>query len=325
MIEELGKNPWLIEDVLSDVVTDPLLSEIYGQKEVDNAKEWFKNNKIAVVMKYRKDQMQFPCVTIAMGSSSESESDARLADQSTEVEELTPEKINKPIPYVIKPFPVTSYALGVMALPEDADLSTLAKDMLLMDPATGDAFPIKSISNAGVEIEGAPALTATKYGIIPQYRYFRARREMATFTEAYTIGCHVGSGDPAPLLWLHSIVLYGLLRYRESLFEARGYQISSVSSTDFVRSTDFEIDRDAAFSRWINMSGKVENTWLKTPQRVIESTVLSAKDATGVVKRIKIMSNLDNNPAIADDSKQDSWGTVNEPNQKRTYTKRDPK
>ncbi len=47
-IEEMRKNPWLIDDCFSDLIEDPLLRDVYGAKEIANAKEWFANNKIHI-------------------------------------------------------------------------------------------------------------------------------------------------------------------------------------------------------------------------------------------------------------------------------------
>ena len=72
--------------------------------KIDRCKEWFKNNKIEVLLRYRLDKDEFPCVTIALNSSSEIEDMRHLADTSTESVVLMPSDINKPINYIVKPF-----------------------------------------------------------------------------------------------------------------------------------------------------------------------------------------------------------------------------
>jgi hypothetical protein len=306
-LDEIRANTWLIQDALSDLITDPLLNEVYGQKEINNAIEWFQNNKIHVSMKLRRDTHSFPCVTIALGSSSENDSEATLADQSTESEFLSQEDIEKPIPYIIPPFPA-EYVSGVLIPPPTTDLSNIQAGMLIVDPKTGKAYSISGLSGAGIMIEGSPVLTASEYGVIPHYRYWKARRERARFRETYSIGCHV-AGESAPILWLHTMVLYGLLRYRETLLERRGFDNSSVSSSDMIRNDAFQMPEDVT-SRFITVTGTAENTWLKSPKRTIEK-----------VKEIPVLeSNLTTSPIVNSD-KTDPWTTVAPQSEKPKKTK----
>ena len=322
-INEMRKNPWLIDDVFSELVTDPLLNEIYGQKEINNAKEWFLNNKIEVLLKNRIDSQHIPCVTIALGESREDEGESTLADGSTHVDTLTPSRIGKPIAYIIKPFAPVGYDkdTGVLQLPENADISLVSAGMLVFDVQSGNAYPIldKQAPNS-VVIAAGTELTLSECGILPQFMVWKARRERASFRESYTIGCHV-SGDPSTLLWLHSIVKYGLLRYRETLFEARNFQISSIRSTDMMRNGQFDMGADNVYSRWITISGLVENDWLKSPKRVIET--IRVKDPTMEPDTgIKICSNLDSVIEIVDPEKDDAWVTVKMKNGKKNTLSR---
>lgn len=312
-LEEIKKNPWLIEDIFSDLIEDPLLKDIYGAKEIASAKEWFANNKIEVYLKYRMDNIQTPCISISLGASNEDDSQATLADQSVEVDEYESDEIDKPIPYIIPPKGGLKYdkSTGILEFPISVDLLGVSAGMLILDPKTGNAYVIESKAGSnGVKIKDKPSLKANNYGVIPQYRVWRVRRERAGFRESYSIGCHV-HGDTAPLLWLHSVVLYGLLRYRESLFEARGLQISSLRSTDFVQRAPYSQEgAENIYSRYIILDGLVENSWLKAPRRVIESVELIDKKDDGTYNSgIKILSNLDTSIVDVDPENDDLWLT----------------
>jgi hypothetical protein len=247
-----------------------------------------------------------------MGASGEADDLSTLADQSTDSEFLQPETIGKPIPYVIKPFQA-EYLNGIIMAPEGVSFLDVAPGMLILDPATGKAYPIQELNSQGLVIQGSPVLTATTYGVIPQYRYWKARRERAIFRETYQIGVHA-DGDPTTLLWLHSIVLYGLLRYRESLFEARDFQLGSVSSSDFTKNGDVPAG-DNVYSRWITLSGQVTNSWLKSPMRTIEKVV---------VQGILIDANLDTTES-ATQQQDDLWVTKAGVSIKKSYTRKNPK
>lgn len=301
----MRKNIWLLDDVFSDFLEDEHLGD-YGAKEVARAKEWFINNRIEVLHKYRLDSQSYPCITITLGESPEVDSEATMADLSPDVQELTPEQISKPIPYIVKPFIPVSYIDGVLTAPMDLD--TVSPGMLIVNPETGDAWVIEGVTGARtLKITDSPEINVQTVGVIPQYRVYRARRERAAFRETYQIGCHV-HGDPTQLLWLWAITLYSILRYRESLLEAKGMKISSVKSTDMIKDTEFQEGGENIYKRWIMITGLVENSWLKSPKRVIE--IAQLKDADGVSTGIKIISNTEVPIEAVDPEKDDTWVTT---------------
>lgn len=307
-IQDMRENLWLIDDMLSDVIVNPFLAQKYGQAQIEACKEWFVNNQIDVYMAQRADKDRFPNVTITLGNGQEKDEMKSMADQSTEKVILLPNEINKPIPYVVKPFANTGYdnVTGLVNIDPATDgLSAIAPGMILVDPDSGNGYVINDTSPDGVIIETDLTITADRFAIVPQYQYYEARREHTFFQETYNIGCHV-HGDPQTLLWLHSIVLYSILRYREGLLESNGFTQSSLSSSDLMENTAFSgPGGEKAWSRFITLTGMVENSWIKSPRRFIEKVSLKEKVSNGFLGGIKILSNL--NTAIDDDS---SWRTI---------------
>jgi hypothetical protein len=313
-LEDMRKNLWLLDDVFANFTKEPALKDKYGQKEIDAAKDWFLNNKIEVNLRYRNDKDQFPCVTIALGSSSEKEEMKHLGDLSTEVETLMPNQIGKPIPYIVKPFIPISYdqTTGVLTVPDSVSMRGVRSGQILVDPDTGNGYIIQEVVSNGIKLEPNLKISLTRAGIVPQYQIYKARREHTFFQETYSIGCHV-HGDPAPLLWLHAIVLYTILRYRESLLEGRQFAQSSVSSSDLVQNPNFEgPGGENVFSRYITLTGQVENSWLKTPFRIIEAVEINEENEEGFRSGIKILSNLDSPESL--DTEDDIWTTIDEDN-----------
>jgi hypothetical protein len=313
-LEDMRKNLWLLDDVFANFTKEPALKDKYGQKEIDAAKDWFLNNKIEVNLRYRNDKDQFPCVTIALGSSSEKEEMKHLGDLSTEVETLMPNQIGKPIPYIVKPFIPISYdqTTGVLTVPDSVSMRGVRSGQILVDPDTGNGYIIQEVISNGIKLEPNLKISLTRAGIVPQYQIYKARREHTFFQETYSIGCHV-HGDPAPLLWLHAIVLYTILRYRESLLEGRQFTQSSVSSSDLVQNPNFEgPGGENVFSRYITLTGQVENSWLKTPFRIIEAVEINEENEEGFRSGIKILSNLDSPESL--DTEDDIWTTIDEDN-----------
>lgn len=271
-LQDIKANPWLVDDILSDFITDPMLSEIYGQKEIENAKKWLNDNEISIFLPHRMDMEKMPCITISIGSNTEDRSLARLADQTECVETYEASDIGKTIQYVITPFDYTSYdqPTGLFTVPSTVDLTIIQPGMVVVDPKTGGGYVVTGKTANGFYIAENTVVSATTIGILPQYRIWRARREIATFQERVVIGCHV-HGDPSALLWLYSIMMYGLLRYREGVLESRNFQLSNIETSDLVRNESFQDIGENAYSRFITITGQVENTWVKAPKRIIES------------------------------------------------------
>lgn len=310
-IDDIRKNIWLIDDILGDTLVNPYLVDKYGQKQIDSCKEWFLNNQIDIYMAERRDKDRFPCISITLGTSSEKDEMKTMADQSTEKTILLPNKIGKPIPYVVKPFTTFSYdaTSGEIAIPSSVkNIEGVATGMILVDPATGQGYPINDIFSNGVVIESGLTITAAQLAIVPQYQFYEARIEHTFFQETYSIGCHA-HGDPQVLLWLHSITLYSILRYRESLLEAQGFTQCNLSSSDMAANGAYSGEGgEQVYSRYITLTGQVENSWIKSPKRILEVVALKDKNSNGYTGGIKIISNLDT-PDIIDESTQ-LWTTI---------------
>jgi hypothetical protein len=282
ILQDMRENPWLVDDALSDFVCDPILSGIYGQKEIENAKKWLKDNEISILLPHRMDMERMPCITVSVGSNQEDKSLARLADQTPFIDTYEASDIGKTISYIVKPFTYISYnqADGFFEVPTNVDLAIIRPGMVAIDPDTGVGYEILETIGNGFFVPENAEFNGTKVGILPQYRVFRARREIATFQERITIGCHA-HGDPNVALWLHTFVLYGLLRYREGVLESRNFQLSNLENSDMVRNSAFENIGENVYSRFIVLSGQVEHTWVKAPKRIIESVNLTNPNYEG--------------------------------------------
>lgn len=310
-LEDIRKNPWLIDHMLSDLIAIDYASEKYGQKQIDACKEFLKNNQIDIYLKGRQDSDRLPCITITLQGSQEKQEMRHMADQSTEKIILLPNQIGKPIPYVIKPFTPIGYddSTGLVSVDPSLDISGVSTGMILVNPANGTGYAIQDITPDGIFIESGLEIQATQFGIVPQFQYYEARIEHSFFDESYVIGCHC-HGDPQTILWLWSIVKYSLLRYRESLLEANGFTESHISSS----APDFDENfttagGETAWSRFITLNCMVENTWIKSPRRFLETIALKTKPPTnGFSGGIRILSNLDT-PESMDQSKE-SWVTT---------------
>lgn len=309
-LDDIRKNLWLIDDILSDFVTNPYLKDKYGQKQIDACKEWFTNNNIEVNIGYRGDRMKTPCITIMLDPQNEHVDYKTMADQSTQSMILLPNKIGKPIPYVVKPFVPTGYdeSTGEVSVDGSIDLSGVSAGMLLVNPANGTGYIIKDLSGDGLFIEPDQDIAASQFGIVPQYQYYKARVEHIWMNTSYTVVCTT-QGDPSTTLWLHSIVFYAFLRYKESLLEALGLAESVFSAGSLSINQDISNDAELTWDRTIQISGVTEQTFIKSPRRFIETIRLKEKvkdTCDTFTGGIKILSNLD----TAFEASEELWTTV---------------
>jgi hypothetical protein len=294
-LEDIKKNIWLMNHILGTYTENKYLKEKYGQKQIDSCREWLLNNRINVVLRPRNDKDQMPLVALEIGNAQEREEMKHMADQSSESIILMPKEIDKPIPYVVKPFIPMGYdeLTGVVEIdPNTEGLDTVSVGMVLVDPDKGQGFEIIDILPNGVQIEPNIDLDAAQLGILPQYRFYKARVEHTFFSENCSINCYA-HGDPQAVLWLHAIVLYSILRYRESLLEANGFNQSVVSNGPLLDDPYYNVDGEQAFMRAITLTGQTEHTWIKSPRRFIENVSIRKETDEGFIGGLSIMSNTD--------------------------------
>ena len=274
-LEDLRLNAWLIQDMMGVLVNNPTNqppSNFYGDKEVNQAIEFFQNNKIDVLMKYRLDKDTFPCVTVALGSSQESLEEKTLSDLHTYSVPLAPSTINQTLGYIIPPFTPISYdePNGILTVDPSINLNLVNMNQILVDPKTGSGWLITGIGVNQIFIAPNSKISGAQLAVVPQFQTFQARIGRIWFKESFNIGVHCT--EPATLLWLSSAVAYILLRYRESLLEAQGFFNSAISMSDFAPNSSFAMP-NGVYSRYFTLNGMCEQSWVEQPSRLVESTI----------------------------------------------------
>jgi hypothetical protein len=303
-IEDISKNPWLIQDILGDTISNPYLRERYGT-QIESCKQWLANNRINILLSARDDKMEFPSITIELGTSNEKSDMKHMADLSVETVTLYPNNINKPIPYVLKPSAGTYNSMtGFFSFSSAVDLNAVSPGMVLVNPANGNGYVIQSVTVANqVNLLTGLTIPTGSYGIIPEYQYYVTQIGHTFMQEPYKITCN--ANDQQTLLWLHSIAVYSMLRYRQALLEKDGYAESMISSSPMYPNPDYSDAGQVVWSRDINITGQVENRWYMQPHRIIEN--ISIGNANGYEGGVKIISNITDtfeNPATV------NWSTL---------------
>ena len=305
-LKDIKENLWLLDDIFSDLINNPLLAQKYGAKEIDRAKEFILNNDIAIYMHHRLDKASFPHISIAEGSSSEDGSLATLADSSIGYEQYAPKDIDKPIKFILPPTRVDSYdkTTGIVVLLPNENNKYVREGMAILNLDDNTAFEIiEKTGEDSLRIASESSITG-KIAVTPKYIYYTAKRERITTQVQYSIGCHV-HGDPSLSIFLYNIVKYLLLRYREGLLEHNGLEISSISSSELMENPSFSVEN--VYSRFITLSGLAEECWVKTPFRTIEAIDITAEAGALVPSGIKFISKDSVEPYNIEDQ---LWTTI---------------
>jgi hypothetical protein len=287
-INDMRANPWLLDYVFASLAFDKLTLDQYGKSEIQKAKDWFVKTDIAVVWDVGTNDPKFPCITIGLQSSQEVESEGTLSDTHYEPFQLN----NWDWPTLVPALSPLSYvaATGTMAVdPAFVDV-VLAPGMVVLT-AAGKQYPIVEVIDAGTfKIAAGVVDDFTGMVIKSANPAYITELESAVFREVYTIGCYADS-EPLYLTYLHSVVVFALRRYSESLLEARGFERSTISSTDFKREDDAL--PEFVFSRYVQISGSVRQSWPKTVAMRVSSTLVQASAINDPNDPISVDEDLD--------------------------------
>lgn len=264
-IADLRANPWLLDYVFRSLSRDSLTSEEYGEFEIAQAKKWFLRTSIPVSMSDRLDSPTFPIITISLRESVEAE--ATTGDVHYQPNEDTEGEW----PILAGPLVAESYDIVTGNLTFKAkdlgDLELVAA-MVVID-RVGRIHEVLSVPSENV-VAISPGIQAdfSKALVKGARPRFVTQLESLSFKETYSIGCHV-SGEPVHLTYLHSILVFILLRYKETLIEKRGFERTTIASEEFHVNENFESER--VYSRFVSITGFVRQYWPKFAFERIES------------------------------------------------------
>lgn len=268
-LRDILANDWLMDYAFASLNRDALTVRDYGAQEIASAKKWLQNIDVddLVVMDTYNGDLRFPRITIKLESSSEEEN--TLGD----IHYAAQEQMATPWPNLVDPFTPTNYdpVNGILTVPDAVtNILELSTNMVVVTKA-GVVYAVTDVTADNVLVL-SPGIAddfsnCTIRSVIPgMIRHM----ESAAFHETYIIGCHV-HGESVYLSYLHSLVVFILLRYRQSLFEGRGFEASHFTSTDFAKSEQFEPEN--VYSRYISLTGIVRQYWPKQIVPSITSTI----------------------------------------------------
>lgn len=257
-LADLRANPHILDYVFASLPIDERTRSDYGEKSVQRAKDWFLKTRVEVAMVPVMNTAKAPIITIKQMSSTEVSNEATLGD----VHYISSELDTESWPALTQPFTPEGYdpITGEFTVTVERVEGLLIVPGMSVIDGVGQAHEILEVSDTGFKI--APNTVADFRNCVIKGRkpVSSTSLESASYREEFSIGIHV-SGEPVYLTWLHSIVVFCLLRYKEVLLEGRGFGRSVVSSSGPDRNPQFEAEN--VFSRYLTLSGFVRQYWPK--------------------------------------------------------------
>lgn len=275
--KDIRENSWLLNYIFRSLAEDTLTVDIYGEKEIAQAKKWFLNTDIPVFMSTRLDEVKLPCISINLMDSTEAE------EIHSDTHYVTHEDSEPDYPVVIGPFNPKSYdaVTGTMVLPDALTPSVAISVGMTVIDSNGTAHPITEVIDEATFIL-TPNTTAdfTQAVIKNVNASLTVTLESMSFRETIQVGCHV-QGESFYLTYLHSILVFCLAgRYKQALLEARGFERSTIASTQFLKNDTLGVEN--AYSRFVNLTGYVRQYWPKFVGTKITEVTTGDGEGTGI-------------------------------------------
>lgn len=265
-LADLRKNSWILDDIYSDMASDPLARNDYGYKEPAMAKEWFLANNIDVYLVNRVDTPRFPCVTIVRTSSREQTERAAIGDDMNEImqDDVDPIDITTQIQTTYDKFTPKSYnkAKGVVSLPDGQTTSNMLAGQFLVSKRSNKAYVINKVLTAST-FQISPGIDDdfTNCYIVPPTKLWNLQKELTFLEETFAIGIHAQS-DLNQALWMRQLIQYIFLRYKEAYLERRGFELSTFNVGSIDLNPHFN-GVEMVYSCMMSVTGQIEANFIK--------------------------------------------------------------
>jgi hypothetical protein len=279
-LAEIRAKPYLLDFCFASLTQDQMTQNDYGQATIDRARNWFLSQQIPVKLNTTNNPpTTFPAISIQLVSSNE--------DVKThgDVNYDPTEDNTMQWPILFGPFDAVSYtpSTGVLVLPAAVSTALFLSPGQLIIDKTGGMHVISAVNDdVTVVIEKNATNDFTSAVVKGQAPALITSIESVVFSETYQIGCHV-MGEPEYLTWLHSIMVFILLAYKQTLLEGRGFERSVLSSSEFSDNPMLG-DGTNVYSRFITLSGFIRQMWPGAiAQKITGTQVQEVIDGGGVM------------------------------------------
>lgn len=275
-LADMRKNKFLLDDAYSCLLTDPLMKQMYGQKEIDNFKA-FLDKKIHIFTEHRPpDTAKFPAFVIQIGGGTEDAGKDALGDGygREDVDPATLGGVFQTPQYVVEPRTPIEYddLTGQVTFGPDVDLtkSNVFEDQIVYDEVNKKGYVIQLVidsSNLVLEQGINPPPNLTGMTIRQRSNVVAHTRRAIWAYETHTVTSM--ATNATEVLYLYTLMIYMLGRYKKQLWEARNFQISTISYGPIYRASP-ESDPNIVYARDIQVKGRVEHSWIESTAPLIQ-------------------------------------------------------
>ena len=271
MLKDLRRNRFLVEDILCDVTTDPLLKDLYGQKEVDKFNLLI-DKEIQVNVEHAIDMARLPAIAIRVGGGTEdtSRTGDALSDgfRVEKVDTSTLGGIYITPRIIVGPTTPESFdsITGKIVFSDSINLSQVFDGMNVYDEVNKQVYPIVTVMD-GYTLFIEPNKTPNLNGMTIRGKEETAshiRKEFFAHETVTFICCAV---DPVEVIYLYQMLVYLIGRHRLNFFETKNFRTTVIQYTPIYKLTD---DPNFVFARDITLSGTVEHSYIESTNRYIE-------------------------------------------------------
>jgi hypothetical protein len=287
-IAQLKKDLYVIDSINRDLVTDRLLKEQFGEKELERFRNFVARNEILVTNDHKPPEtVTYPCISIGIGAGGEdSQNKISLGDNdyTTRVNpqdllgaQVTPRLILGPVT------PQTYDSVtGQMTFVSDVSLALVFEGQYVMDNVNQKSYRIQTVLDDQSLII-APGSNPNLNGmtVLPSTSQVGDTHAHVYCRESYSITAV--AKDPVESIYVFQLAMLVLLRFKIELFEKRGFAVQTFTYTPLQMGEDSSPNE--IWYRTINLTGRVEYNWSSKISLPID----------GVVGEIKVTDqNLDN-------------------------------
>lgn len=248
----------------------------YGQTEIEKIKELI-TKEIAVVYTYHQVDASVPCFSIMVGSDGE---DARRDHLGDHYEEVTEDLQGAELDALnrVENLVVTAYdpVTGKVTCHPSTDLSMIYKYMIYVDAADIEHELTGGISNATNDkfffINKNSDVDFSSFGLIKSsLNYKQYEVKGVTGNVQLVVGAH--SKDALTTKYLYILLKYFILSRKNDMIK-RCFYLAMYSGSDFNR--DSQYVGDQVYTRFLTVSGKVDDTWRSDQVVLIDNVEIVA-------------------------------------------------
>ena len=262
--DHLVAHPEDLDEIFANFKNDTLWKQ-YGEREIDNIKQWVAQNNIPILLSWSIDPSKVPCISVQIAQSTEMVEAAGMEDYMG-YEETT--ALSRTILNYFSPTNIlTEGDEWLVVMPEGFDYSPIRPGFILID-GKGEEYLVTRLCDKGIYVhrEGDdinPTKITVKSSVITSIR----KKHQTAIQESIDIGIH-GHADQNTVLWMYYMTIWILLRFKPEM-EKRCMELSTFSASDFNRESQYLGEN--VFSRFIRVTARSMVTWLDDPEIQIDT------------------------------------------------------